>query len=340
MRYPKPLKAGSTVAVTAPSSGVEAGCQPRLDLVMEALRQRGFRVLEGECLRDDKGSVSAPAELRAAELMGFLLREDVDAVLPPWGGEFLIEILPLLDFESLAAVSPTWVMGYSDVSTLMLPLTLMTGTATAHGPNLMDLAPGQDDPLPRATLAHLQLAEGESFVQRSSERWQLEYEDFRENPAATFRLTEETRWLALDGRSDNSFAGRLIGGCLDTISRLAGSPYGDVPGFVKRCGDEGAILYFENCELQPRELVRALWNIRLARWFDGLAGVLIGRSTGPDPEHFGQHDALRQVLGDLDIPVLIDVDCGHRPPQMLFLNGALAQVRFSDGAAVVSQSLA
>ena len=52
VRLPAPLRPGDTIAVTAPSSGVPAALQPRLDVAIADLRRRGFEVLEGVCLRD------------------------------------------------------------------------------------------------------------------------------------------------------------------------------------------------------------------------------------------------------------------------------------------------
>ena len=340
MIYPPPLETGATIGVTAPSNGTARALHPRLDLVLRHMRDLGFRVVEGDCLRQSTNHVSAPRAARATELMEFLLRDDIDAVFPPWGGEFLIELLPLLDFDALRAAAPTWVLGFSDVSTLAFALTLRTGIASAHCANLMELVPRQTARLTRETLGLLSSPVGATFEQQSSDRWQSKFVDFKIDPAATFQLTEPTLWRALDGRSSVAFSGRLIGGCLDTISRLAGTPYGDVGAFADEHRADGVILYFENCELRPSELVRALWGLRLAGWFDGLSGVLIGRSTASDPDAFGQHAALHMALDELDVPVLFDIDCGHRPPQMLFVNGARAAVQFANGAATVRQTLA
>jgi muramoyltetrapeptide carboxypeptidase LdcA involved in peptidoglycan recycling len=82
----------------------------------------------------------------------FLSDPAVGAIMPPWGGELAIELLDLIDFAALSFMLPKWLLGYSDLSTLQLPLTLVSGWATAHGPNLMDLAPTQTDPLTTSTL--------------------------------------------------------------------------------------------------------------------------------------------------------------------------------------------
>jgi len=81
--------------------------------------------------------------------------------------------------------------------------------------------------------------------------------------------------------------------------------------------------------MAPCELARALWGLRLNGWFDGLTGILLGRNSGPDtedPERLSYRDALGSALGDRPCPVLVDVDIGHKPPQWLLINGALATV--------------
>ena len=339
--YPRPLKVGSRVAVTAPSSGVQPALYARLGLNLAHLRAQGFIIEEGHCLRDERMSASAPADARASELMQFLLRDDIDAVFPPWGGELAIELLDRLDWTGLQRARPKWLIGYSDTSTLMLPLTLRLGWATAHGPCLMDLAPGQSDALTQGALSVLATPRGSQVTQRQSDRWQLNWTDFALVPDVTYSLTEPTHWRCLnrpDGQ-DVRFSGRLIGGCIDTLMHLAGSAFGDVPAFVRRCSDDGSILYLENAGMSPSELVRAMHRLRWAGWFDGLAGVLVGRSAAPDTAgstELPYAAALQRDLGGLPFPVLVDVDIGHRPPQLMLVNGALAEVDWStaDGGRV------
>src|SRR5690606_3442728 len=102
---------------------------------------------------------------------------------------------------------------------------------------------------------------------------------------ATYRLTEPTQWRVLDASRGSAvtFSGRLIGGCIDALAHLAGSAFADIADFIERCDEDGTILYLENATLSPLALLRALWALRLAGWFDGVRGVLIGRNATPDP---------------------------------------------------------
>lgn len=336
IRFPEPLRQGARVAITATSSGVRPQCHARLDRVLETLRRQGYEIVEGKCLRDNHREESAPPEERAAELMEFLTRPDIHAVIPPWGGERVIQLLPRLDFERLKSLPPKWFVGYSDQSTLILPLLLRAGWSCAHGPQLMDWAPNETDV---HTIAPLTLMkQGLPFEQRASKHYIGQWGDIAVDPDVTFRFTEPTRWERLTTSAPTSgldvVEGRIIGGCLDTLMNLAGTPFGDVPSFLVDHRDEdGVILFLENVELAPQGVLRALMQLRLAGWMNGIRALLIGRNANAKPVEHGKltyRDALREVLGDLECPVIFDVDIGHVPPQLTIMEGSLATLTHRD----------
>lgn len=51
IRIPPKLSPGDLIAITAPSSGVPEHLHTRLELAIQHLRNRGYQVIEGECLR-------------------------------------------------------------------------------------------------------------------------------------------------------------------------------------------------------------------------------------------------------------------------------------------------
>jgi muramoyltetrapeptide carboxypeptidase LdcA involved in peptidoglycan recycling len=133
--------------------------------------------------------------------------------------------------------------------------------------------------------------------------------------------------------------GRLIGGCLDTVSVLAGTRYGDLPAFTAAHAPEGLLVYLEAAEHAAFDIARDLWRLRLAGWFDDAAAVLIGRTGAPGSPGLSQRQAVASVLGDLDVPVVLDVDIGHVPPQLALVNGALADLVVDGGTQVLGQQL-
>lgn len=81
----------------------------------------------------------------------------------------MIEILDFVDFDAL---QPKWIVGYSDISTLLLAVTLKTGIATAHGTNLIDLRGEYLDETTAMWESVLKTREGESILQQPSEKYQ------------------------------------------------------------------------------------------------------------------------------------------------------------------------
>lgn len=135
IKYPI-LEEGAIIGVTAPSSGVPIELHHLLISAYESLENKGFDIISGETSWTQDKAKSASAKKRAQEFNKMMLSEDINLIIPPWGGELLIETLEFIDFENLHS---KWILGYSDISSLLLAITLKTGIATAHGTNLVDL---------------------------------------------------------------------------------------------------------------------------------------------------------------------------------------------------------
>ncbi|MCK8679742.1 S66 family peptidase [Streptomyces lichenis] len=325
--YPPPLRPGDRVAVTSPSSGVPAPLRERLAVAVAAVEARGYEVVTGRCM-DGTGHLSAPAQARAAELTALLTDPSVRAVVPPWGGETAIDLLPLLDWDRIRAAEPTWLVGFSDLSTLMTPLTLLTGVATLHGNNLMD-TPYR---VPEGLLSWLDIAAlpaGARFAQTPPGRYRSTgWDDYAADPGVRdLTLDAAGCWTRLDGGSgDVDVEGRLIGGCIETLCHVAGTPYGDVPAFARAHAPEGLLVYVEAAEDDPFTICRALHGMRLAGFFDAANAVLVGRTSAPDRPSLSRHEAVLDALGPLGVPLVADVECGHVPPYLPLVNGARGRV--------------
>ncbi|MBB3111243.1 muramoyltetrapeptide carboxypeptidase LdcA involved in peptidoglycan recycling [Paenibacillus phyllosphaerae] len=333
IRYPVVTK-GSVIGCTAPSSGVEPSMYKWLREAEARLLERGWQVQFGPTVWQQEKAKSAPARLRADEL-NVLLRDDrIGLIVPPWGGELLIEILEYLDWEAIPA---KWILGFSDLSVLLLAITLRTGIATAHGTNLIDLRGESMDETTAMWLPVLATETGQSIKQSSSERYQRDWENESPSPHV-YHLTEETYWRTVGGR-EARMQGRLLGGCVDVIRHLIGTPYGDVARFRdSHIPGERIIWYLENCELGTTDLRRSLVQMRLAGWFDHCSGILFGRSAVHKPVGgYTEEDVFQELSAELGIPLAYDIDCGHMPPQLTLINGAYAEVEVADGRGSVTQ---
>ena len=331
--YPQ-LKKGATIGVTAPSSGVSAELHDLVTLACNRLELSGFQINCGETVWTQNKAKSAPAIKRAAEFNALMADSKIDIIIPPWGGELLIEILEHIDYEN---IRNKWILGYSDISGLLLAITLKTGIATAHGTNLIDLRGEFSDETTAMWQPVLSTKTGESILQRSSEHYQKAWQHDNPSPCV-FHLTETTLWKTVSNRNVK-IHGRILGGCIDIIRHIIGTPFGDVQNFRKQhINGEPLIGYLENCELTTTDLRRSLVQMKLAGWFDHCSGLMFGRSPANTPvENYTVEDVYQDLADELNIPIIFDIDCGHVPPQITFINGAYAEVEAAEGKGTVLQ---
>lgn len=65
---------------------------------------------------------------------------------------------------------------------------------------------------------------------------------------------------------------------------------------------------------------------------------MFGRSeANKSVENYTVEDVYQDLTDELEIPVIYDIDCGHLPPQITFINGAYAEVEASGGKGTVLQ---
>lgn len=331
LHFPAPLLPGDTIGVTSPSSGVSGAAAARIDFCISWLRQRGFQVVVGDCM-DGSTHVSAPRDERAAELTAMLTDPAIRAVVPPWGGVTAIDLVDLLDYEAIAAADPTWVVGFSDSTTWMLPLTLRAGLATLHGDNLADTPYAAP-----AGLTHwLDLAAATGPVTQRDSGLVADWWRFEEDPEATeWKRVGSGAWVLAGGSVD--VTGRLVGGCIETVAPLAGTPYGDLRAFAAEHGP--VVVYLEASDDEAFTVCRHLHALRLAGWFEHAAAVLIGRTNARDSGAFTQRDAVADALGMLDVPIVLDLEIGHVPPHLPLVNGATARVVVDGVTRTLTQEL-
>ncbi|WP_342510810.1 S66 peptidase family protein [Sporosarcina sp. FSL K6-1522] len=333
IRYPKLLQKGNTIGVTATSSGVGSELHHLLRKAAHQFERRGYQIHLGETVWTDDKLTSAPKEIRSAELMEMLMDDEICAILPPWGGEFLSEVLPLLQFDKM---EPKWIVGYSDSSTLLLSITLKTGIATVHGTNFVDLRSDEWDPVTSKFLDVLKAAEGETIVQQSSEKYQSQWQHNAPPDPYVFKLDRETKWRVI-GDKPVRFEGRILSGCIDTIRHLVGTPFGDVKAFQEKfiAGDK-IVWALENCEMDAPDFYRSILQLHNAGWFDNTAGIIFGRTAAGEAKGgFSDVDAMERLADLTGIPIVYDADIGHKPPQMTFVNGAYMDIEVANGKAVM-----
>ena len=337
MRIPRPIKPGDTIGVCAPSSGVTGEkFLKRIEYSESIFNEFGFNIKETESVGKNSKCTSNKPEKRLEEFMTLYKDDLVGAIIPPWGGEFLMEMLPIMDFEEISSLPPKWVMGFSDISLLLFVLTLKADMITVHGPNLLDFASRDESVI--SVIDFLKNPE-EIIKQKNLDYYQKNWPELSEDGHNPYKKTEKVYWKTIKN-STVEMSGKLIGGCLDVLISVFGTPYAPVADFIKKNKEEGIIWFLESCEMNASDIYRALWRMKESGFFNNCNGILYGRTEGySDTGDFTKVDAFERISKELKIPIIYDADIGHLPPQITLFNGAHAEIKTYGGKGEIIQRL-
>lgn len=332
MIFPEFIKQGHTIGVTAPSDGNRKPMDfSRLDLAKETLQNMGHPVVETANVRQSDGrGRSSTKEERAAQLMELFRNPDVRYIFSAKGGDFLMEILPLLDYDVIRA-NPKWFQGFSDNTGLTYTIAVNCGIATVYGNHFNDFAMKPWHP---AVKNNYEIMCGNQVLQKSFDYYEDEFYD-REHPEDGYRKDKPCMAYAVEaGKKVNRvhMEGRLLGGCLDVLLNLVGTAFDKTKEYIRTYMDDGILWYLESFSLDSDSLTRGLWQLKNAGWFEHTGGFVFGRPCMF--ESYTDHsylEAVTVILDDLHVPVIFDADIGHKAPQFTMINGAYAVWDFEDG---------
>lgn len=323
MKIPGFIKKGDTLGVFAPSAGIGRKLDD-FNKSLNQLKRQGFNIKSG-ALVEVNDLRSGTGKQRAEELSLMQNDPEVKALFCAAGGDFLIEMLPYVNFEELAAY-PKWMMGYSDPTSLLYILTTKYDVATLYGANAGSF---DVDEIPEWMMAPLKLLSGKSTVQKSTE-----FCDpcFRKGPAV---YETENHWKSFSG--DVNVTGRCIGGCLDSLKDLFGTPYDGTKEFIERYKEETLIWYFDIFSMSAENVYRTLLQMRSMGALRTQDLVLAGRVLFPSSETgMTYEEAFKKAL---DCTVVMEADIGHTYPRMVMINGLEAEVQIKGTKGSISFDL-
>ena len=336
MIYPKFIKEGNTISVPAPSDG--AYCNQDINRFTNAKKQieeLGYKVkLSKNIFKSEKGR-SASAEERAKELNEVFEDADTDFIWCAAGGEFLVEMLPYVDFEKLVK-SPKWVEGFSDPTGILFPLTTKYDIATIYGNNFKSFGAQEYD---RSLEENLEILKGNLIPQKNYEMYENERQE-KVTGLEGYNLTEKVEWKTLDNEP-TKIKGRIIAGCMDIISELAGTKYDGTKEFIEKYKQDGFIWGFDDCDLSKEQLIRTLWKLNELGYFKYTKGIIFGR-CGNDNSYlnYDMESCLKDsIVAKLNIPIIYDADISHKGPSMTIINGSVATVKYENGKGDISFEL-
>lgn len=331
MRYPDFIKKGDIIGVTAPSAGITKEIDwLRLDNVKNNFKNMGYGYIETQNVRKDYNGVSDTDINRAKYFMELWDNDDVTSIIMATGGDFLMNILEYLDLDRIKNGKIKWIQGYSNITILSFVITTMLDIATIYGPNIK--AFGMKD-LYRNLRDSISIMEGKDIIQESFDKCEdINNWSERKKAIESYNLPINTKWKSLSGEEEISFTGRSIGGCMDDIMSLIGTKYDCVTKYIERYKEDGIIWFLEIYEMSTSQIMRSLWQMKNAGYFEHCKGIIFGRPLFIREEYnMSYKDALEESFKNIGLPVVYDVDIGHVAPQMSIVNGAILEVKYNNG---------
>ncbi len=340
MRYGKFLEENGTIGLVAPSFG--AATEPYYSRYVNAkkiLEDKGYSFKLGPNCELGVGiGISNTPEKCAKELMDFYTDRESDVLISMGGGELMCETIEKVDFDLIKNADPKWYMGYSDNTNFTFLLTTLCDTASIYGYCFGTLGMTDWD---KSVVDNFNCICGKALKVKGYDKWEKNSIDEKEFPLASFNLDTD-KILVKYPDKDVKFSGRLIGGCLDCLVNLCGTKFDKVSDFAERYKEDGIVWFIESCDLNLFSIRRALWELKNASWFKYTKGFIFGRpltDNGASYMGLDQHSAVTGILGEFNVPIIMDADLGHLPPTIPVICGSYANVEVSGNDISISYEL-
>lgn len=297
---PPPLKKGDTIAFTAPASPISRG---KISNYVKYFKEKECEIIIGDTITKQNNNhryLSETDEVRAEEFNKFIADEKIKAIICGRGGYGCMRILRLLDYESIKK-NPKFIMGYSDITALLLAIYNQTGITAYHGPVASS----------RFTAAHKQ---------------SIDQIFFSEDAKIEYKIAEMKSTSKLD--KEISIKGKLQGGNLTLVAASLGTPYAiDLTD---------SLFFIEDISVLAHDVDRMLAALLNAGELEKCKVILVGKMK--KLEHRGNffpnraftiYEILEQYSKKINVPCIYNLSFGHVESQYIFPLGMEAEININ-----------
>lgn len=334
--FPKMLKKGDLVAITASASTVED--KNLIIASKKMLENMGFKVILGKYIFEDLNfsqsasnlagkdpifgksyinsyvNLAGSDEHKASDLMEMFKNPKVKAIIEFRGGYGSSRILDLINYEEIKN-NPKIIMGYSDITALLLAINKQTGLVTFHGP------------LASSEWSDFTIKYFEKILMNNSKNLQFnEYEPVVDEDGNLVNL----RFVINGGVAQ----GELIGGNLTVLATLLGTKY--QPDFNNK------ILFIEDVsEKQLYKIDRIFAQLKNSGVLKNLKGFIFASCSECNLTSFGYYqlqEILNTYIKPLNIPAFYGSMIGHFNSKFTIPIGVMAEINANNASITLLNS--
>ncbi len=292
---PPRLKTGDLIGIISPASRIMDPA--RIEKGVAYLERMGYRTVLGDHVLKTYGYLAGTDEERVADLHRMFADPKVKAIMCIRGGYGTPRLLSLVNYR-LIARNPKVFVGYSDITSLQLALWKKCGLVTFQGPMVGVDMPGQLDGYTEELFWRL--------VTSPKKAGQVVPSD---NPSALIRKGKAT--------------GRLLGGNLAHVAGAVGTVH--MPSL------KDALFFIEDIGEEPYRIDRMMTQLRHARVFEQVKGILGGQFTDCEIKDATKptltvDEVFREFGGGCPLPFLAHLPFGHEDHKMTVPMGIRAKL--------------
>lgn len=308
---PNRLREGDTVGIVSPAAPVYGA--EKIEIMRESMQALGFEVVISDHVTAQWGYFAGSDELRAKEVNRMFANPDIDGIICARGGWGCSRILPYLDFETIEQ-NPKVIVGYSDVTSLLLAINAKTGLITFHGP--------------------VGTSEWKDFSVKYFKSILMDGKMVSMNNP---KKVEDTL-TQIDDRVNTirkgKAKGRLLGGNLTVLTTIIGS------GYLPEWDD--SILFLEEVNEGIYRVDRMLTQMKLAGILDQLNGFVFGKCTDCGPGRgygsFTMDQVFDHHVKPLNVPAWSGAMIGHINQKFTVPQGIQAEINAETGTIKMLES--
>ena len=293
------LKKGDKVALLSPSYSTP---DSNIQNTAAVLKEWGFEPVIGKNVgKLDAGKYAGTAQERADDFIAALKDTSIKAILSNRGGYGTIQLVDLID-PKLIKDNPKWLIGYSDITTL-LAMQTKAGIMSIHGTMSSSIAKtgGEDD---NSTLLR----------------------DLLKGTIPTYKIPKHK--YNQKGKAE----GILVGGNMATFVPLVGTS--DIDVF----SGDGIILFMEEVGESLHNIDRMFHTLELHGVMENVKGVVLGEfvESGMDQDYESTEEMLSKYLKKYNIPVMCGFPAGHDDVNLPIVMGAKVKMDVTDNGATLA----
>ncbi len=279
---PKSLSKNSTIGLICPAGGLKS--LKDVSIVVKYLERLGFKVRLGKSLVVSDNAykyLSATDEKRLADLYNFWEDKSVDAIFCLRGGYGCLRLLNLIDFDRIKRQKKI-LLGFSDITILLLAFYKICNLVTFHGP----------------LLTYKFMDKNLKLIDSKTEKtlWNL-----LTDSKFQFSYSNKSQGLVI---KSGKVKGKLLGGNLTDVCSMIGSGY--LPEF------KNSILLLEDCYEEPYKIDRLLTQLSNAGIFEQVGGLIFSNFYKCEFKNNQEIvDLLKDRAGKYKKPALYNFPIGH-----------------------------